>query len=201
MLRVKLTKVQVARRQLGTALALFIEDVDPVSVHTLACAGGEVAEYLTRNASAQPFAEHALATIPGVTIREIRDLQHQFSNAFKHATTKGGEDRNDHALLERFNDLQNDHALFVGWYDYQQAVQALPIEAQAFQAWYFALYPEKLSPDVDQSVYERLFPALRAKFRKAQKQALHDAVVKARGYPAVMNDEKTEQSPLILGDA
>jgi hypothetical protein len=41
----KLDKAQIARRQLGTALALFIEDLDPVSVHTLACAGGEIAEY------------------------------------------------------------------------------------------------------------------------------------------------------------
>ncbi len=148
----KLDKAQVARRQLGTALALFIEDFDPVSVHTLACAGGEVAEYLTRKAGAQPFAEHALATFPDAKIREIRDLQHQFSNAFKHATTKGGGDRKDHELLNRFNDHQNDHTLFVGWYDYQQAMQALPIEAQAFQGWYFALCPEKLNPDVDPSV-------------------------------------------------
>jgi hypothetical protein len=41
-----LDKIQVARRQLGTALALFIEDLDPISVHTLACAGGEIAEQI-----------------------------------------------------------------------------------------------------------------------------------------------------------
>src|SRR5580658_530315 len=103
----KLDKAQVARRQLGTALALFIADFDPVSVHTLACAGGEVAEYLTRKAGVQPFADHALITFPDAKMKEIRDLQHQFSNAFKHATLKGGGDRNDQALLERFNDLQN----------------------------------------------------------------------------------------------
>lgn len=50
-----LDKNEVARRQLGTALALFIEDFDPVSVHTLACAGGEVAEHLARKAGAEPF--------------------------------------------------------------------------------------------------------------------------------------------------
>jgi hypothetical protein len=35
----KLDKTQVARRHLGTALALFLDDRDPVPVHTLACAG------------------------------------------------------------------------------------------------------------------------------------------------------------------
>lgn len=33
-------KAAVARRQLGTALALFLDDSDPISVHCLACGGG-----------------------------------------------------------------------------------------------------------------------------------------------------------------
>jgi hypothetical protein len=43
-----LDKVEVSRQQLGTALSLFLDDQDAVSVHTLACAGGEIAEHLTR---------------------------------------------------------------------------------------------------------------------------------------------------------
>ena len=68
----RLDKIQIARRQLGTALALFIDDRDPVSVHTLACAGGEVAEHLTRKAGAEPFVSHALATF---TDRELVDIR------------------------------------------------------------------------------------------------------------------------------
>jgi hypothetical protein len=41
-----LDKIHVARRQLGVALALFLEDLDPIVVHVLACTAGEVAEYL-----------------------------------------------------------------------------------------------------------------------------------------------------------
>ena len=48
-----LDKTQVARRHLGTALVLFLDDLDPVSVHSLACAGCEVAEHLTRKAGAK----------------------------------------------------------------------------------------------------------------------------------------------------
>ena len=72
MLGMKLDKAEVARRQLGAALALFIDDLDPVSVHTLACAGGEVAEHLTRNSGAEPFTSHVLATFPDVDLKEIR---------------------------------------------------------------------------------------------------------------------------------
>jgi predicted HD phosphohydrolase len=59
-----LDKIQVARRQLGTAVALFIEDLDPISVHTLACAGGEIAEHLARKKGKQPFAVSSNASSP-----------------------------------------------------------------------------------------------------------------------------------------
>lgn len=196
-----LDKARVARRQLGAALALFIDDLDPVSVHTLACAGGEIAEHLTRKAGAEPFVGHAMATFPEMNIREIRRLQNQFSNSFKHATTRGGEERSDKELLKRFDDRQNDHALFVGWYDYVLAVNNMPIEAQAFQAWYFALYPEKLNPEVfDASVYDAMFPKLRERQCKEQKKALKAAIARARQDKAIMGDPGTECSPLILTD-
>src|SRR5580704_9603297 len=105
----KLDKTKVARRQLCTALALFLDDLDPVSVHTLACSGGEVAEHLTRKAGAEPFVSHALATFSDLKPKDIRRLKNQFWNSFKHATTHKGEERDDRKLLERFNDLQNDH--------------------------------------------------------------------------------------------
>jgi hypothetical protein len=52
-----------------------------------------------------------------------------------------GQERDDDQLLTHFTDEQNDHALFIGWYDYAQ-VEALPMEAQVHQVWYFNLYPE-----------------------------------------------------------
>jgi hypothetical protein len=196
-----LDKAQVARRQLGTALALFIDDLDPISVHTLACAGGEIAEHLTRKAGAKPFTSHALATFPDLKIEDVRRLQNQFWNAFKHAVTRDGNERNDRELLERFSDLQNDHTLFVGWYDYMLAVGTMPVEAQAFQTWYFALYPDKLNPHLDRSKYESLFPQLRKKSRIEQKKALRHAIAQARNDSSVMNDPRTDSSPLIIDAA
>src|SRR5262249_5663734 len=154
----KLDKTEIARRQLGTALTLFLEDSDPVSVHTLACAGCEIAEYLTHKAGEKPFSTHVLATFPDIDIGKIRQLQNQYWNAFKHAQTRGGIERQDSELLERFGDEVNDHTLLIGWHDYHQAVGTLPIEAQIFQVWYFALYHEKLNPEVDTTTHQRLFP-------------------------------------------
>jgi hypothetical protein len=134
-------KTEIARHQIGTALALFIEDCDPVSVHTLACVGAEIAEHPTRKAEAEPFSTHALATFPDLNSTMLRRIRNKYYNAFKHASTRQGAERNDQELLERFNDQVNDHVLLVGWYDNVLAVGALPIEAQVFQAWYFAPIP------------------------------------------------------------
>jgi hypothetical protein len=193
----KLDKTEIARRQLGTALALFLEDSDPVSVHTLACAGCEIAEYLTHKAGVEPFSTHALATFPDLDIGKIRQLQNQYWNAFKHARTRGGIEREDSELLERFGDAVNDHTLFIGWHDYMLAVRALPIEAQIFQMWYFALYPEKLNPEVNTTTYQRLFPMLPSKSRAAQKQALREVISSYRGNAEVMTDPQTDPRPLM----
>lgn len=195
-----LDKTQVARRQLGTALALFIDDLDPVSVHTLACAGGEIAEHLTRKAGATPFVTHAMSVVPDLTINKIRLLQNQFWNSFKHATTHKGEERADQELLMRFNDSQNDHTLFVGWYDYVLATGTMTPEGQAFQVWYFALYPEKLNPEFDGSSFDLIFPGLRKCSRAEQKARLRDAIKKTRNDSAIMSDTRTDKSELCLRD-
>ena len=194
----KLDKTEIARRQLGTALALFLEDSDPVSVHTLACAGCEIAEHLTRKAGEEPFSTHALLTFPDLDHGEIRRLQNQYWNAFKHAQTRDGIEREDSELLERFGDEVNDHTLFVGWHDYMLAVGALPIEAQIFQAWYFALYPEKSNPEVDTRIYRQLFPMLPSKFRADQKRALRQVISSFREDAEVMTHPKTDPRPLML---
>jgi hypothetical protein len=51
-----LTKIQVARSQLVTALDLFTRDKDPISVHCLACGGGEVIEGLAEAKAEKVFA-------------------------------------------------------------------------------------------------------------------------------------------------
>ena len=79
-------------------------------------------------------------------------------------------------LMSGFSDLQNDHALLVGWHDLMLASKKLPIEAQVFQSWYFALYPEKLGSEADVSRDETLFPGLRDLSRSGQKEALRNAI-------------------------
>lgn len=195
----KLDKTEIARRQLGTALALFLDDADPVSVHTLACAGAEIAEHLTVKANAEPFSVHALATFSKLDIPKLKRIRNQYWNAFKHATTRGGLDRADEELLERFTDEVNDHALFVGWYDYTLATARTPLEAQVFHVWYFARYPDKLNPEVDSAEFQSVFPNLASLSRSDQKKALSEVVAKYRDDQEIMKHTQTDARPLVLG--
>jgi hypothetical protein len=78
------------------------------------------------------------------------------------------------------------------------AAGTLPIEAQVFQVWYFALYPEKLSPDVDTAPHRRVFPDLSSKKRSDQKKALREVIAKFRGDPEIMYHRQTDARPLVL---
>jgi len=192
-------KIESARRQLGTALALYLDNQDPVAVHCLAGGGCELIEYYAKKAGAQPFSSHMLKAFPDLDIGGLRRIQRQYWNAFKHAThLQGGKERDDDELLSQFTDIQNDHALFVGWYDYALAVNALPIEAQAHQVWYIALYPEKLDPKHSIERYEKIFPNLRARSRPEQKRMLNETIKSARSDASFMNDPQTDTRDLVI---
>jgi hypothetical protein len=183
-----LDKIHVARRQLGVALALFLEDLDPIVVHVLACTAGEVAEYLAVKATGQPFTARALATFRNNSWRDIRRARNQFWSSFRYATTHDDDRGGYSSLMSGFSDLQNDLML---------VSKKLPIEAQLFQSWYFALYPEKLGSEAYLSRDETLFPGLRDLPRSSQKKALQDAIELSRQDPAIINDPATEQGYLV----
>lgn len=78
------------------------------------------------------------------------------------------------------------------------ATGTLPPEAQAFQMWYFALYPDKLNLDVDSTPYERVFPNLKEKSAPERKKMLRDWSASARNDLDLMADPQTDARPLIL---
>lgn len=194
-------KIEVARRQLGTALELFLQDLDPISVHCLACGAAEIIDFYAEQNRSPRFTDHALKANQGLDLGSLLRMQRRYWNAFKHAAKahKGAERVEDVELLRRFNDEQNDHALYVGWSDYMLLVGKAPVEVQAFQVWYFARYPEKLAPDVDVREHAAaLFPSIRTIGRPEQKAMLRNQIAEARDSDDIMMDPRTERRPLVL---
>src|SRR5215831_5348122 len=82
--------------------------------------------------------------------------------------------------------------------DYMLAAGTLPVEAQIFLVWYYALYPEKLNPEVDTTTHQRVFPMLPSKSRVDRKRALREVISSFRGDAELMTHPKTDPRPLIL---
>ncbi len=144
---ISLTKAEIARRQLGSALALYLDDRDPVSVHCLACGGCEIAEQLVIKAGATPFRKFTMDAYPAMTDAGFVAIRNKYWNAFKHSTSRKGVERDDGAILDEFSETANEERLFVGWTDYASAVHSLPIEAQVYNTWFLALDFTKFSND------------------------------------------------------
>lgn len=192
-----LTKLDVARRQLGTALWLYLEDLDPISVHTLVGAGSELAEHLARNVGASPFIEHVLSANQEMTAQRYYALARQYYNAFKHLTAKDGSKRDDEGLLSAFDDHHNDALLFIAWSDFMAASSSAPIEAQVFQVWFYAAHPDKMARREDADRFLSMFPPLNELSRAEQKAELKRQIAIARSNTEVMKDPRTDQRPLV----
>jgi hypothetical protein len=187
-----LTKITVARAQLVTALDLFVRDKDPISVQCLACGGGEIVEGLADAHSEEPLTMHILKTQPDMDRKAVRKLRNQYWNAFKHFSDREGLAREDDELLRRFDDTKNDTALFVSWWDYMTLQKKLPIPAQIFQVWWYALNEEKLAPDADIDLFRTAFPEIRHQERAEQKRRLRRLIEKCRNNRELLADPATE---------
>ena len=94
---IKIPKLETARRQLDTAIALFFQGADPVSIHTLACAAYDVIDNVNQNRGRmEMFVKRRYPRLPGkLSVAEINSVQ----NFFKHA------DRDPEGELEFFPEM------------------------------------------------------------------------------------------------
>ncbi len=188
------TKLQVARAQLYTAMDLFLRDKDPISIQVLACGAAEVLEKLANISGEIPISTHILKTHPSLDIDKLYKARNLFWNSFKHVTRLDGNIRDEDAKTIRdFSDVDNDMILFLAWFDYMAVSKKLPVSAQVFQVWFYALKPDKLDPSGEStSIVLSEFPNLSSDGRKEQKRRLRRAVERYRKHKILLADPRTE---------
>ena len=146
------TKVEIARRQLGTALALFIERLDPVSVHVLACGAVEVLQGVAKHAGV-PTIEDLMRERSHFTEADCRKARNMYWNAMKHHKAHDGSPRDDADLLQAFSEAENELTLFAGWLDYRSITGEAPSEADVFEIWYVAKRNPSLLPNIKEDAF------------------------------------------------
>ncbi len=93
--KIKVAKLDAARRQLETAVRLYFSEADPVSIHTLASAAYQVLSDVNRARGGVPMLKEQIPTWvrPDATAEAKRRLN-EAANFFKHA------DRDHDEVLE-----------------------------------------------------------------------------------------------------
>ncbi|WOD15898.1 hypothetical protein [Paraburkholderia kirstenboschensis] len=133
--------IDAARRQLITAVRLFSDGGDPVSMHSLASNAWEVIEVLCTSAGVQSFSKQARENLPaGHTLKYY--INEPCRNFCKHAE----QDPNPDSSVE-LREANVAAVLFLAVEDYMRFRQGGRVEVQVFQPWFVAVLPEKVTED------------------------------------------------------
>ena len=86
----------------------------------------------------------------------------------------------------------NDPALFIGWWDYLKLAKRLPVAAQVFQVWWYALYEDKVETEDARQAARSAFPGINQQPRAEQKRRLRRSIEKWRNDRTLLADPATE---------
>jgi len=136
----RLTKLEAARRQVRTAVRMFLEERDDVSIYTLACAAQEVLRGLlkSRGVEEASFIKDTLVIKPEY-YRDYLSIINAPQNFFKHA------DRDPDETIE-FNPQMVPFVLHDCVRMYGKLTGRMLREGSAFMAWFVLEYPNLLLP-------------------------------------------------------
>lgn len=162
------TKIDVAEAHIKTAVRLFFEDQHPVPIHLLACSAREILTSVGKAKGVETVLEEVARHL-NETEQEVTRKAKAFVNFMKHA------DRNPAATLRGFSDLDNDSILYFVCQDFGRVAGGMPIEAQVYEAWFYATFvrrvsdgPMKWQRRVKDAI--KLFPRVRSVNRAEKKR-------------------------------
>ena len=170
----RLTKLDVARRQLDLAICLFFDDSDPVSIHTLTEASSQVLHDLGKAAGiANPFRENSLVR-PDKRKEWINALL-AARNFFKHADK-------DKDNTFSFNTDLNETSIIAAVSLYQALATHLTPEMDIYTRWYVLKYPDHFIDGSNQRAESDRSRKLG--IQATDKAFFRKAIVLARSLPA-----------------
>jgi hypothetical protein len=135
----RLTKLDVASRQLRTSIVMFLEGSDPVSTYTLAAAAQDVLRGLLKADGKAGVSFKDSDFIKPEWLKLWRDMANRDQNFFKHADRDAGD------VLE-FKLEVLPFTLMDGVRLYSVHTGRMLREGSAFAAWYILTYPDVLKP-------------------------------------------------------
>jgi len=178
-----------------TAIDLFFNDRDPVSVQALAGNARELFESLCRLENIEPMTELLVRD----NHRERKDIyaaMNLYRNPFKHLGKGEAERAENQQILNQFDDSKNDPLLYICVEDYLRLrKRRSPLAMQVFQLWFVALHLDLLvdasRPQFEVRVNDA-FPGIRDLPRAEQKRRGLEALRNSMHDAALRTDPHTE---------
>jgi hypothetical protein len=167
---IRILRIDAAKSQLATAIKLYFENFDPVSVHTLAKAAGEIIDRLCVLNGTPGMRSNMMDMIVPQKRDYVGDALNKAANFFKHASSK----KPDTTPFE-FSDEQNFFAILMA-VDGLRLLGMDLLEAKVFGAWVSVVEPSLLLNPPDPQAVAKIFGDVASQPRAQQKQDGRDAL-------------------------
>jgi hypothetical protein len=133
--RLTISKLDAATSQLETALHLYFNEADPVSIHTLAAAAHQILQDLGSCQNSPMLLEQGMLPLPKELTAKIRALMREPQNFFKHA------DRNPTATVD-FAPGLTEFILFDAVAKFRDLAGEPPLMLAAYELWFVVRFAE-----------------------------------------------------------
>lgn len=132
--KIQISKLDAAKRQLETAVKLYFNDLDPVSIHTLSFAAHSILSDLNKKSSGTPFILDFINLVKKEYRSEVRKKVNNAKNFFKHA------DRDPYSNIEFYVEL-NEFILFDACEGYQILTNEKVPPFIIYRGWFNYIHP------------------------------------------------------------
>jgi len=172
MKKIKINKLDAARRQILTAIRLYFNHGDIVSMHTLASAAFKITQNICDESPDLP--DSLTDWIDELVKPEFKKMLwsklHETGNFFKHAD-------HDPDAVHEFYPEETEHMLFHAVYQYRQLTGEWSAEIRLFSTWYTLQHPEWFNTPWEAiNLGTDLFGADRNKFWRELLPLLHETI-------------------------
>lgn len=160
---VTISKLEAARTQLETAISLFFQEKDVVSIHTLVAAAYTIIQDVNKGRGGSPMITKGLIPmlVPQHKRKSVYEKLNSAQNFFKHA------DRDLDATLT-FRPSVTPLLIFDAALKYHEMTGESPVGVNVFMWWLLATMPDLwLLPDAIQERARQLAPSMRGEPRQA----------------------------------
>jgi len=165
-----ISKKDAALDEILLSINLIFSDSHHLSAHLLAASAREILNTIGEKTGIETF----LRLYSGVD-------SEKFSGALKSASSMVSylkhADRDYDKVLEGFDEESTDYILYFACYDYRAIFDELPIEAEVYEAWFWAVHADTFSNELHTprptvvEISDQIFPGIRNLPRSAQKRA------------------------------